>query len=60
VVSEHIVLNLSNGTTKIYERTLNFDQTTKNFNQWKKIMVNYLNILEIWEVVKKDYVPKYN
>jgi hypothetical protein len=23
-------------------------------------MINYLNILEIWEIVEKYYVPKYN
>jgi hypothetical protein len=23
-------------------------------------MINYLNILEIWDVVEKYYIPKYN
>jgi hypothetical protein len=23
-------------------------------------MVNYLNILKVWEVVEKGYIPKYN
>jgi hypothetical protein len=26
----------------------------------KKIMINYLNILNVWDVVEKEYIPKYN
>jgi hypothetical protein len=37
-----------------------FGQTTKNFNHWKKTMVNYLNILEVWDIVDKGYIAKYN
>jgi hypothetical protein len=36
-----------------------FGPTIKNFSQLKKSMVNYLDILKIWEVVEKSYVPKY-
>jgi Zn-dependent oligopeptidase len=37
-----------------------FGQTTKNFSHWKKTMVNYLNILEVWDIVDKRYMAKYN
>jgi hypothetical protein len=23
-------------------------------------MINYLNILNVWDVVEKEYIPKYN
>src|ERR1017187_3941115 len=36
-----------------------FGSTTKNFMHWKKAMVNYLNILEIWDVVVDGYTPTY-
>ena len=26
---------------------------------WKKTMINYLNILEIWDVVKNGYTPTF-
>ena len=26
---------------------------------WKKTMINYLNILEVWYVVEKGYTPTY-
>jgi gag-polypeptide of LTR copia-type len=32
----------------------------KNFSFWKKCMVNYLNILGIWDVVQHGYVPHYD
>ena len=37
-----------------------FGSTTKNFMHWKKTMINYLNILEIWDVVDKGYTPKFS
>ena len=36
-----------------------FGSTTKNFMHWKKAMINYLNILEIWDVVENGYTPTY-
>jgi gag-polypeptide of LTR copia-type len=32
----------------------------KIFIFWKKCMVNYLNILDIWDVVQHDYIPHYD
>jgi hypothetical protein len=32
----------------------------KNFSFWKKCMVNYLNILDISDVVQYGYVPHYD
>jgi gag-polypeptide of LTR copia-type len=32
----------------------------KNFSFWKKCMVNYLNILGLWDVVQHGYVPHYD
>jgi hypothetical protein len=32
----------------------------KNFSFWKKYMVNYLNILDIWDVVQYGYIPHYD
>lgn len=37
-----------------------FGATTKNFSHWKKTMINYLNILEVWPVVVSGYTPKYS
>ena len=34
-----------------------FGNSTKNFMHWKKTMINYLNILELWDVVNKGYTP---
>jgi gag-polypeptide of LTR copia-type len=35
-----------------------FDQTIKNFSHWKKTMINYMNILDIWDIVVNGYVPQ--
>jgi hypothetical protein len=32
----------------------------KNFSFWMKYIVNYLNILGIWDVVQHGYVPHYD
>jgi gag-polypeptide of LTR copia-type len=32
----------------------------KIFSFWKKCMVNYLNILDLWDVVQHGYVPHYD
>jgi hypothetical protein len=37
-----------------------FDSSCKNFSYWKKYMINYLNILDIWSIVEYGYKPKYN
>ena len=37
-----------------------FGQTTKNFSYWKMLMINYFNILKVWDIVEKGYVPKYD
>ena len=37
-----------------------FDNTTKNFSHWKKTMINYLSILEVWNIVQKLYTPTFN
>ena len=36
-----------------------FGKETNNFAQWKLGMVNYLNILEVWDIVEKGFVPTY-
>jgi hypothetical protein len=36
------------------------DLNCKNFNFWKKYMVNYLNILGFWDVVQHGFVPHYH
>ena len=37
-----------------------FSQTTKHFSHWKMLMINYFNILEVWDIVEKGYEPKYD
>ena len=37
-----------------------FGSTTKNFMHWKKAMMNYLNILDLWNVVEKGYKPTFS
>ena len=37
-----------------------FDVTTKDFSHWKISMINYFNILEVWDIVEKGYEPKYD
>jgi hypothetical protein len=32
----------------------------KNFSFWKKYMVNYLNILDFWDVVQHGYILHYD
>jgi hypothetical protein len=32
----------------------------KKFSFWKKCMVNYLNILDLWDVVQYGYIPHYD
>jgi gag-polypeptide of LTR copia-type len=32
----------------------------KIFSFWKKYMVNYLNILDLWDVVQHGYIPHYD
>jgi hypothetical protein len=32
----------------------------KNFSFWNKCMVNYLNILDLWDVVQHSYIPHYD
>jgi hypothetical protein len=36
------------------------DFNCKNFNFWKKYMVNYLNILDLCDVIQHGYVPHYD
>jgi gag-polypeptide of LTR copia-type len=37
-----------------------FDSSCKNFFYWKKYMINYLNILDVWSIIEHGYEPKYN
>ena len=37
-----------------------FGKTTENFSYWKISMINYFNILEVWDIVEKGYEPKYD
>jgi hypothetical protein len=32
----------------------------KNFSFWKKYTVNYLNILDFWDIVQHGYIPHYD
>lgn len=32
----------------------------KNFSDWKMLMINYLNLINIWEAVEKPLTPEYN
>jgi gag-polypeptide of LTR copia-type len=32
----------------------------KNFSFWKKYTVNYLNILDLWDIVQYGYIPHYD
>ena len=36
-----------------------FGKETNNFAQWKLGMINYLNILEVWDIVVDGYEPIY-
>jgi hypothetical protein len=37
-----------------------FGSSCNNFSYWKKCMINYLNILDVWSIVEYGYEPKYN
>ena len=37
-----------------------FGKTTENFSHWKMSMIDYFNILEVWDIVEKWYEPKYD
>jgi gag-polypeptide of LTR copia-type len=37
-----------------------FDSSCKNFFYWKKYIINYLNILDVWSIVEHGYEPKFN
>jgi hypothetical protein len=32
----------------------------KKFSFWKKCMVNYLNLLGLWDIVQHGYIPHYD
>jgi gag-polypeptide of LTR copia-type len=37
-----------------------FGSSCKNFYYWKKCMIKYINILDVWSIVEHGYEPKYN
>jgi hypothetical protein len=37
-----------------------FDFLYMNFSYWKKYMINYLNILDVWSIVEHGYESKFN
>jgi hypothetical protein len=39
---------------------LTLDLNCKKINLKKKCMVNYLNILDFWDVIKYSYIPQYD
>ena len=34
--------------------------TCNNFSYWKMCMVNFLNLIDVWDIIEKGYSPKYN
>ena len=37
-----------------------FGQETNNFCYWKKIMIYFFKANEVWDIVKNEYVPKFD
>jgi hypothetical protein len=42
------------------KKTPTLSLNCKNFSFWKKYMVNYLNILDFWDVVQHGYILHYD
>ena len=34
--------------------------STKNFSYWKKLMVSFLILIDVWEVVENAFTPEYD
>ncbi|KAJ4763435.1 Pol [Rhynchospora pubera] len=43
--------------SRVIEKPDKFGSTCKNFRYWKRCMVVYLNLIDLWEVVDKPYTP---
>ena len=37
-----------------------FGDTTQNFSHWKKLMIEFFKINEVWDIVESGYVPKFD
>jgi len=33
---------------------------TKNFSYWKRVITNYIKLIEVWEAVENTFTPVYN
>ncbi|KAJ1696040.1 hypothetical protein LUZ63_012738 [Rhynchospora breviuscula] len=43
--------------SRVIEKPDKFGSTCKNFRYWKRCMVVYLNLIDLWDVVDKPYAP---
>ncbi|KAJ1701946.1 hypothetical protein LUZ63_001725 [Rhynchospora breviuscula] len=46
--------------SKVIKKPDKFGSTCKNFRYWKRCMVVYLNLIDLWDVVDKPYAPNLN
>ena len=55
-----IVLDPRYGTTYTNREPPMLTHATKNFSYWKRVMTNYMKLIEVWEAVENGFTPVYN